>query len=183
MPSGEHKRPCASFHWPLWAKQIEDRISFFPPVCSQPLLLTTSPSQDNQTTLSFLFFISILKHRDVHWSFSDSLYKSVWIWMNIKMPFVGVCKLTVYLHFIYYTTYFLFLLPRLVLCDLCLVFLSSHLPSCSDIPEKPQYITVQAVYYKTTWIPLTLWFIELKVSEESRALAALWPSILWSQFT
>lgn len=128
MPSGEHKRPCASFHWPLWAKQIEDRISFFPPVCSQPLLLTTSPSQDNQTTLSFLFFISILKHRDVHWSFSDSLCKSVWIWMNVKMPFVGVCKLTVCLHFIYYTTYFLFLLPRLVLYDLCLVFLSSHLP-------------------------------------------------------
>lgn len=128
MPSGEHKTPCASFHWPLWARQTEDRTSFFPPVCLQPLLLPTSPSQDNQTTLSFLFFISILKHRDIHWSFSDSSCKSVWIWMNVKMSFVGVCILTVYLHFIYYTTYFLLLLPRLVLCHLCLVFPSSHLP-------------------------------------------------------
>lgn len=134
MPSGERKTPCASFHWPLWAKQTEDRISFFPPVCLQPLLLPTSPSQDNQTTLSFLVFISILKHRDIHWSFSDSLCKSVWIWMNVKMPFVGVCILTVYLHFIYYTTYFLFLFARLILCHLCLVFLSSHLPFLSRYP-------------------------------------------------
>lgn len=92
MPSGEQSRPCASFHGPLWAQTLRTTSVYFPPVCSQPLLLPTNPSQDHQTTLNFLFFISIIKHGDIYWSSPDSLFEIMWIWMNVKVNFVGVCS-------------------------------------------------------------------------------------------
>lgn len=157
MPSGEHCRPCASFHQPLWAQQTEDHIIFVPPVCSQPLLLPTSPSQDNQTTLCFLFFISIIEHWDIYWSLSDSLCELVWLWMNIKVHFIGVCILGVYLHCIYYTTHCLFLLPRSILCDLRLLFLSSQSPFSTQIALNSLSIQMHRQY--TTNYPTTIDFI------------------------
>lgn len=63
------------------------------------------------------------------------------MWMNVEVPFIGVCILCAYLHFRYYTIHCLFLQPISTLCDFFAYyfFLAISLPY-SDTLEQPHIL-------------------------------------------